>query len=87
MAAFFLAMAMNAEVQQTAHEELDRVIGRGRLPEFSDRDSLPYIDAVIKEVLRWCPVTPIGIPHRVMDEDVYNGMYIPKDSIIVANLW
>ena len=53
-------MALYPEVQKRAQKELDRVIGHGRLPEFSDRDSLPYIDAVVKELLRWHPVIPSG---------------------------
>ena len=57
----FLAMALYPEVQKKAQEELDNVIGNDRLPEFSDRDSLPYINAVVKELLRWNPVLPLGI--------------------------
>lgn len=51
---FILAMVMHPEVQRTAHEELDRIVGQDRLPEFADRDSLPYISAIVKEVLRCC---------------------------------
>ena len=54
-------MALYPEVQKKAQEELDNVIGNDRLPEFSDRDSLPYINAVVKELLRWNPVLPLGI--------------------------
>jgi len=39
------------EVQKKAREELDRVL-KGRLPDFSDYDDLPYIQAIVKEVLR-----------------------------------
>jgi len=46
-------MVLYPEVQEKAREELDRVIGRGRLPDFTDRNSLPYISAVTKEVLRY----------------------------------
>lgn len=53
-------MAMYPEVQKKAQEELDAVVGRERLPHFDDRGNLPYINAIIKEVLRWQPVTPIG---------------------------
>jgi len=53
LSSFFLAMVLYPEVQEKAREELDRVIGRGRLPDFTDRNSLPYISAVTKEVLRY----------------------------------
>ena len=53
-------MALHPDVQQQAQEELDRVVGKGRLPEFSDQESLPYVNAVVKELLRWHPVLPTG---------------------------
>lgn len=49
---FFLAMIMFPEVQRKAQEHLDRVVGTDRLPDFSDESSLPYITAMMKEVLR-----------------------------------
>ena len=52
LANFVLAMLLFPEVQQKAHEELDRVIGRDRLPNVEDEDSLPYTSSVVKELLR-----------------------------------
>lgn len=57
---FFLAMVVHPEVQKRAQEELDHVVGRDRLPEYSDKDNLPYLDGVIRESLRWLPVAPSG---------------------------
>ncbi|KAI0822115.1 cytochrome P450 [Trametes gibbosa] len=85
--AFFLAMAMYPDVQNKAQAELDTVIGRSRLPNLDDRDSLPYINAVIKEIARWNVVAPIGIPHVCLEDDIYDGYCIPKGSIVIANLW
>ncbi|KAF4597792.1 hypothetical protein EYR40_008259 [Pleurotus pulmonarius] len=68
---FLLAMVLHPVCQQIGQEEVDRVVGRDRLPTFEDRDSLPYIDCVIQEVLRWHPVTPLGIPHRSTHDDIY----------------
>lgn len=45
-------MLLNPEVAKKAQFELDSVLGNDRLPEFEDRDSLPYIDCVLKECLR-----------------------------------
>ncbi|KAI0825169.1 cytochrome P450 [Trametes gibbosa] len=84
---FFLAMALYPEVQRKAQAELDVVIGQDRLPEFADLDSLPYIHAVVKECLRWQNVFPLGIPHRLMEDDEYKGHFIPKGSIVLANIW
>lgn len=51
-------------VQRKAQKELDRVL-QGRLPEFGDEEDLPYVAALVKEVLRWQPATPIGKPENI----------------------
>ncbi len=84
---FFLAMALYPEAQQKAQEELDRVVGSSRLPDFSDRDSLPYVNALIKEILRWHVGIPISLPHASIQDDIYNGYLIPGGSIVISNLW
>ena len=83
---FIIAMAMNPSVQARAQEELNTVVGKDRLPTFSDRDSLPYIRALILEVLRWGSIVPLNVPHRLTEEDVYNGMRIPKGATVIANM-
>ncbi|KAI1433867.1 cytochrome P450 oxidoreductase OrdA-like protein [Xylaria sp. CBS 124048] len=87
VAAFFLAISLYPEVQQRAREEIDQVIGTGRLPKFDDRDNLPYINAVVKEALRWHPVLPLVIPHTTSADDMFKGYFIPKDAIVVPNVW
>ena len=57
---FMLAMAMYPDVQKTAQTEIDVIIGRDRLPGLEDIDSLPFINAIIKEILRWQPAFPAG---------------------------
>ncbi|KAG1831352.1 cytochrome P450 [Suillus variegatus] len=75
---FLLAMILNPEVQTKAHAEIDRVVGKDRLPDFNDRPALPYVEAILRETLRWYPVAPLGIPHATTTSDVYNGYFIPK---------
>ena len=53
-------MALYPEVQKKAQAEIDAVVGPNRLPDFHDRPSLPYINAVVKESSRWNLVTPLG---------------------------
>ncbi|CAA9964040.1 CypX Cytochrome P450 [Pyrenophora teres f. maculata] len=84
---FFLAMTVFPEVQKKAQEELDRVIGGERLPVSKDRESLPYIDAVMKETHRWHLVVPMGIPHSSIEEDTCRGYRIPKGAILLPNNW
>jgi cytochrome P450 len=83
----FLAMAVYPEVQKKAQAEIDAVVGPNRLPDFHDRPFLPYINAIIKESLRWNLVVPLAIPHSSTDDDVYNGFYIPKGTIVMGNAW
>lgn len=84
---FFLAMTAFPEVQKKAQEELDRVIGSGRLPVTADRDDLPYIMAVMKETHRWHPVAPMGLPHTSTAEDICQGYRIPKGAMLMPNTW
>ncbi|KIY71792.1 OrdA protein [Cylindrobasidium torrendii FP15055 ss-10] len=85
--AFFLAMLLNQDVQKTAQAEIDSVTGGERLPTYADREHLPYVHALVTELLRWHNVAPLGVPHRAMEDGVVHGHFIPKGSIIVANLW
>ncbi|OBZ65325.1 O-methylsterigmatocystin oxidoreductase [Grifola frondosa] len=84
---FFLAMTLYPEVQKKAQAALDAVLGPHRRPNFSDRDSLPYIEALVKECFRWQLVGPLGFPHSNTMDDEYKGYFIPKGSIIMANAW
>ncbi|EPQ51330.1 cytochrome P450 [Gloeophyllum trabeum ATCC 11539] len=84
---FFLAMAKYPQVQARAQAELDEVVGSSRLPEFSDRPRLPYINAIIMETLRWQPVTPLAFPHCSTEDDEYKGYFIPKGSVLFGNTW
>ncbi|CAL1703516.1 unnamed protein product [Somion occarium] len=84
---FFLAMLMHPEAQKKAQQELDRVVGPDRLPDVDDRASLPYTEAVIKEVLRWQPVAPLAFTHCTAADDEYRGYHIPKGTIVIGNAW
>ncbi|KAF7790545.1 hypothetical protein EIP86_001501 [Pleurotus ostreatoroseus] len=55
-------MVLYPDVMRQAQAQIDQVVGRSRLPSFSDRDCLPYIDALVKEVHRWKTVGPLGVP-------------------------
>uniref|UniRef100_A0A0W0G6X5 Putative cytochrome P450 n=1 Tax=Moniliophthora roreri TaxID=221103 RepID=A0A0W0G6X5_MONRR len=91
MAWVVMSMVLYPEVQKKAQAELDRVIGRDRLPSFQDEDNLPFTRAIVREVLRWRGVGPLGIPHKLNQDDVYDcgskTYYLPKDTIVIANAW
>lgn len=115
-------MALHPECQTKAQEEIDAVVGTNRLPDFSDRHLLPYLECILQETSRYilllllqlrvinlkstkmeshCPIGSglimitfvpfidkydlLGIPHLSREDDTYNGMFIPKGSIVIAN--
>ncbi|KAJ7698173.1 cytochrome P450 [Mycena olivaceomarginata] len=86
--ASFLFMSTHPAVQKRTQDEINAHLGgAGRLLTLEDQKALPYISALIKEVLRSAPVAPLGLKHRVTQDDVYNGLFIPKGGTIIANIW
>ncbi|KUI61213.1 Fumitremorgin C synthase [Cytospora mali] len=84
---FILAAVTNPGKMKIAQEELDRVVGRDRIPSLEDRKDLPYMSAVIEEVLRWRPILMGGIVHSNLRDDVFRGYRIPKGSVVIPNVW
>jgi Cytochrome P450 len=80
-------MVCYPEVQRKAQEELENVIGPHRLPQFGDRENLPYIELICKEVYRWQPVVPMGVAHAVTQHDIYKDYFIPKGTLVIGNIW
>ncbi|CAE6501688.1 unnamed protein product [Rhizoctonia solani] len=85
---FLVAMQMYPEVQSQAREEvlsiIDPMTGQ---PIPADIVNLPYLQNVLREVMRWLPALPLGIPHATKEEDEYRGYHIPARSVILPNMW
>lgn len=58
---FYLAMALHPDIQVEAQKEIDNVLKGKRLPRVEDADSLPFVQNIVREVLRWNPVAPMGM--------------------------
>jgi cytochrome P450 len=88
-----LNLILNPEVQAKARAEIETVIGTDedgsilRLPEFNDRPQLKYLEYVIQETTRWAPLSPLGVPHASINDDIYKGYHIPAGSVVYANAW
>jgi hypothetical protein len=116
-------MTLYPDVYRTAQSEIDRVVGPDRLPNFQDREYLPYLDSVFKEIFRcvivifnswisllthvsWTAGMPLylwvgdsffpnirrtdqktGLPHSVMEDDLYRDYFLPKGAIVIPNIW
>ncbi|KAJ8503084.1 hypothetical protein ONZ45_g11177 [Pleurotus djamor] len=95
----FAAMTHFPEVQRKAQREIDNLLDSRKhetqengskvplLPTFDDLPSLPYSQAIVWELIRWQPFTPLGFFHLSTSEDTYRGFHIPKGTIIMANIW
>lgn len=79
-------MSLYPKVLKTAQAELDAVVG-SRLPEHGDRNKLPYVNAIVKEALRWHVVFPLSLPHNTVADDELDGYFIPAGTIIMPNTW
>ncbi|CAI7623090.1 unnamed protein product [Penicillium glandicola] len=79
-------MAKYPDAQRKAQEELHRVCP-DRMPQFEDCDQLPYVNALIKETIRWIPIAPIGFPHAVSQDIICGGYRIPEGAVIIPNVW
>ncbi|KAF8182235.1 cytochrome P450 [Mycena galopus ATCC 62051] len=84
---FVLAMLAYPEVQKKAQAEIDSLTAGKYLPSFEDEASLPYVSALVKEVMRWENVAPIALPRLLADDDEYRGYRLPAGSIVIGNAW
>ena len=80
-------MVLFPEVQRKAQEEIDRVVGRDRLSTLSDREELPYINAITKEATRWWPMAPTGFPHMATETFCHEGMRVTKGAYLLPAVW
>ncbi|KAI0752761.1 cytochrome P450 [Daedaleopsis nitida] len=83
----FLAMSLHPHILKLAQAELDAAVGPNRLPDWDDRGSLPYVNAIIRESLRWMNVTPLSMPHCTTADDELHGYFIPAGTLLVPNTW
>lgn len=81
------ALLLYPDAAKRAQQEIDNIVGSDRLPGFEDLLQMPYMDALMKEVLRWQPVTPLGAPHSTDTDQEYMGYRIPRGSIIMPNFY
>ena len=81
----FLYMMAYPDIQSRVQEEIDSAVGRNRLPRLGDK--LPFTEATIMEVQRIASIVPTGVPHVAAEDTTLQGFFIPKDTILLPNLW
>ncbi|VAI55415.1 unnamed protein product [Triticum turgidum subsp. durum] len=75
------------EALQKARDEIDANVGTGRLVEESDMANLPYLQCVLKESLRLCPVGPLIPAHEAMEDCTVGGFKVRRGTMILVNSW
>ncbi|KAJ7352157.1 cytochrome P450 [Mycena albidolilacea] len=83
---FLLACLTQPDVVRKAQAELDQVVGED-VPGFEHMSRLPYMHAVVKEALRWVPVTPLAFPHKCDVDQEYKGIKITAGTFIIPSIW
>lgn len=87
ISSFVLAMLLFPDVQKKAQLEIYSVVGTDRLPNFEDRDRLPYVDALVKETLRWMAVLPMGVVHTAEEDFHYKDYVFSKGTTFIPATW
>ncbi|TEB33469.1 O-methylsterigmatocystin oxidoreductase [Coprinellus micaceus] len=80
-------LTIHSDIQKRVQDEIDQFVGLGRLPDFNDREQLVYLRAVLKEVARIYQVFPVGVAHAAVEDDIYDGYFIPKGTIVFGHSW
>lgn len=75
------------ECQKLIHEEIERVLGKEKLPADADRIKLPYVEAFINETMRYHCAGPILIPRSTTKDVIFKGYHLPEDTFVMVNMW
>ncbi|KAJ3595294.1 hypothetical protein NHX12_004598 [Muraenolepis orangiensis] len=82
-----LYLALYPNIQERVHGEIDSVLANGRAPSLEDKQRMPYVEAVLHEVLRFCNIVPLGIFRATSQDAHVNGYTIPKGTMVITNLY
>ncbi|GAB6023286.1 Cytochrome P450 2 sub R member 1 [Chamberlinius hualienensis] len=83
----FLFLAFEQDAQRKVQQELDKVVGRFRMPSLGDFTQLPYTEALIMEVHRKASIVPLSVPHRTIEDAKVLGYVIPKGTTCLQNIY
>ncbi|ESO90623.1 hypothetical protein LOTGIDRAFT_178826 [Lottia gigantea] len=80
-----LMLAAHPEIQEKAHQEIERVIGK-RQPKLMDKFELNYCQALVNEVMRFTNIVPLSFPHAATKDTELAGYTIRKGTVVIPNL-
>ncbi|XP_071618446.1 vitamin D 25-hydroxylase isoform X1 [Heliangelus exortis] len=82
-----LFMALYPNIQGQVQKEIDLIIGPNKMPALEEKCKMPYTEAVLHEVLRFCNIVPLGIFHATSKDTVVRGYSIPEGTTVITNLY
>ena len=80
-----LLMLSRPETQTKLQQEIDNVLGT-RPPSLADRQSMPYCEALIEEVMRMSPLTFFAVPHMTSRDTKIGQHFCPKGTTVSSIL-
>uniref|UniRef100_A0A671SQG2 Vitamin D 25-hydroxylase n=1 Tax=Sinocyclocheilus anshuiensis TaxID=1608454 RepID=A0A671SQG2_9TELE len=81
-----LYITLYPRIQEKVQMEIDCILN-GRPSALEDKQGMPYVEAVLHEVLRLCNVVPLGIFRATSQDAVVRGYTIPKGTMVITNLY
>ncbi|XP_023120247.1 cytochrome P450 2J4-like isoform X1 [Amphiprion ocellaris] len=81
-----LYMIHYPDIQKRVQAEIDAVIGSSRQPSMTDRENMPYTDAVIHEIQRMGNILPLNVARMASKDTTLDKYTIPKGTMILPTL-
>ena len=81
-----LFLVLKRDLQEKLQEEIDRVVGADRHPQWNDVKNLPLLQSFVCEVMRYASVFP-WMPHRTIRDTTINGYHIAKNTPVFLNFY
>ena len=76
------------EARRRAQAEIDAVVGHDRLPTFADTPRLPYVRAITRDILRWCPTIPSSyLTSRPIKTGAMARIFRKKGATCISDVW
>ncbi|XP_058056096.1 uncharacterized protein LOC131207498 [Anopheles bellator] len=76
----------NPHVVERMQQEIDQVVGQGRLPTLDDRPYLSFTEATLREGMRIDTLVPSGVAHRAQSDTTLQGYELPKDCFLLIGM-